>query len=79
MKCPSCQTDNPSDSRFCKQCATPLPPASGQSGAASSPTRTLSGSLRELTPGTTFAGRYQIVEELGQGGWAGSTRPSIPR
>jgi eukaryotic-like serine/threonine-protein kinase len=70
MKCPSCQTDNPSDSRFCKQCAAPLP--SGTNGALgradASLTRTLSHALRELTAGSTFAGRYQIVEELGHGG-----------
>ncbi len=69
MKCPSCLTENPSDSRFCKQCATPLPAAApAPGGAASSPTRTLTHALRELVPGSTFAGRYQIVEELGHGG-----------
>jgi len=25
MKCPKCQTENPADSKYCKECATPLP------------------------------------------------------
>ena len=25
MKCSSCHTENPPDSKFCKECATPLP------------------------------------------------------
>jgi hypothetical protein len=24
-QCPKCYTDNPSDSKYCKECATPLP------------------------------------------------------
>ena len=64
MKCPKCQTDNPQDSKFCKECATPLPPADGQVSF----TKTLETSPAELARGTTFAGRYEIIEELGQGG-----------
>lgn len=33
-----------------------------------SPTQTLQTPIRELTGGSTFAGRYQIIEELGKGG-----------
>ena len=25
MKCPKCQTENPADSKYCKECVTPLP------------------------------------------------------
>ena len=25
MKCPKCETENPSDSKYCKECSTPLP------------------------------------------------------
>jgi tetratricopeptide (TPR) repeat protein len=64
-KCPNCQTDNTSDSRFCKSCAAPLLPSEEISA---SPTRTLETPVRDLTRGTTFAGRYEFIEELGRGG-----------
>ena len=62
MKCPKCDTDNPSDSKFCKECATPFPPYD------ISVTKTLEIPKTELLTGSTFAGRYQIIEELGAGG-----------
>jgi len=63
-KCPKCQSDNPETSRFCADCGTQLPP----SEEISAPTETLEAPKEELTTGSTFAGRYQIIEELGKGG-----------
>ena len=63
IKCPKCDTDNPSDSKYCKECATPLP-----SKKEIPVTETLEIPTEELTAGSTFAGRYQIIEELGKGG-----------
>ena len=65
MKCPQCRTDNPKDSKYCMECATPLPPSTD---VPSLRTETVSTPLKELTTGSTFAGRYQIIEELGHGG-----------
>jgi serine/threonine protein kinase/tetratricopeptide (TPR) repeat protein len=62
IRCPKCETDNPSDSKFCKECATPLPSAAG------SFTRTLETPSGILSRGTTFANRYEILEVLGSGG-----------
>lgn len=65
MKCPECNTENPSDSKYCKECAGPLPSLEEISVAH---TETLETPKEELTTGSTFAGRYQIIEELGKGG-----------
>ena len=65
IKCPQCQAENPSDSKYCKDCATALPHPAGIPGF---PTRTIETARDELTTGTLFASRYQIVEELGGGG-----------
>jgi len=63
IECPKCKTENTSDSEFCKKCATPLP-----SSKEISVTETLETPKEELSPGSTFAERYQIIEELGKGG-----------
>ncbi len=65
MKCPSCKTENPPDSKFCKECAIPLPPYRPGPPAV---TETLEAPREELVLGILFAGRYQIIEELGHGG-----------
>ena len=65
-KCPKCQTDNPSDSKYCRECATPL--THHPEKPAISVTRTIEVATAELTRGTLFAGRYEIIEELGAGG-----------
>ncbi|TET78638.1 MAG: hypothetical protein E3J41_04125, partial [Candidatus Cloacimonadota bacterium] len=63
IKCPKCQFDNPSDSKFCKECGTQIIPSE-----EIHVTETLETPKEELTTGSTFAGRYQIIEELGKGG-----------
>ena len=65
MKCPKCQFENPSDSKFCKECGTQV---ISSEEIPASPTKTLETPTEELTRGTTFAGRYEIIEELGKGG-----------
>jgi serine/threonine protein kinase/predicted Zn-dependent protease len=65
VKCPKCHFDNPSDTRFCGNCAAPL---RTQEESAVSPTVTIQAPVKELTTGSTFATRYQVIEELGKGG-----------
>ena len=63
MKCPNCQTENPSDSKYCRECAEPL-----TSTGMPAFTRTLETPREGLSRGALFADRYEIVEELGTGG-----------
>ncbi len=65
MKCPKCHFENLPDANFCSKCAAQL----ASSEEVSIPlTKTLETPLKELTRGTTFAERYEFIEELGVGG-----------
>jgi len=66
IKCPKCHSENPDTKQYCADCGTQLIPSSRKIPAG--PTETLQTPLRELTMGSTLAGRYQIIEELGRGG-----------
>ncbi len=63
MKCPKCHFENLNDTLYCGKCATPLKPSE-----EISPTKTLEIPAKGLTTGTTFATRYEVLEELGKGG-----------
>jgi len=65
MKCPQCHFENPDTQKFCGECGKAIPDSSR---IDFSPTQTMETQLRELTTGATFAGRFQIIEELGKGG-----------
>jgi len=65
MKCPKCQADNPDTKQFCGDCGTQL---ISKEKPQVSFTKTLETPVEELTRGTTFAQRYEIIEELGKGG-----------
>jgi serine/threonine protein kinase/Tfp pilus assembly protein PilF len=64
-KCPKCHSENPDTKQFCADCGTQLPPPQGHAPVM---TKTLQTPVRELPMGSTFASRYQVIEELGHGG-----------
>jgi len=65
MKCPKCHSENPSDSSFCRKCGTQILPSKEISITR---TKTLQTPIVELTRGSIFAKRYDVIEELGSGG-----------
>lgn len=65
VECPKCHFGNPEESKYCSRCATPLPVPADISAI---PTKTIDMPELELTRGSIFAGRYEIIEELGEGG-----------
>jgi serine/threonine protein kinase/tetratricopeptide (TPR) repeat protein len=65
MKCPNCRFENPEDTHYCGKCGTQL---AGSAKDLISPTETLVTPKKGLTTGSTFAVRYQVIEELGKGG-----------
>jgi len=67
MKCPKCHFENPADTKFCGECGASLLPSKEVSPPH---TDTLQASIKELTRGSTFARRYEVIEELGKGGMA---------
>jgi serine/threonine protein kinase len=65
MKCPRCQNENPDGTRFCGHCGRELP---GTGQTPLSGTATFQTPTKGLERGTTFARRFEIIEEIGQGG-----------
>ena len=63
IKCPKCQHENPDNTIYCGKCASQL-----ISPKDIEVTETIETPKDELTRGTTFADRYEIIEELGKGG-----------
>jgi len=66
VRCPQCEFENAKETRFCGRCGAPL---REPSRPELSSTRILvPPPLRDLSPGETFARRYQVIEDLGKGG-----------
>src|SRR5512136_956413 len=65
MKCPRCQNDNPEGTRFCGHCGRELP---GSGETLPTGTATFKTPTKGLERGTTFARRFEIIEEIGRGG-----------
>jgi serine/threonine protein kinase len=63
MKCPKCNTKNPDDSKYCKECATLLKPSKDVSV-----TKTLQTPTKGFKKDTIIAKKYKIIEKLGEGG-----------
>ncbi len=63
--CPNCRHENPDDTLFCGKCGTKF--ASPEEISVLR-TKTIQTPAKDLSKGTTFAERYQLIEELGRGG-----------
>lgn len=65
VSCPLCHSDNPAGTFFCGKCGTKL----GLEGTPQcSKTMTMMVEAPLLERGKLFAGRYEVIEELGRGG-----------
>jgi len=65
MKCPICRRENLEGAQVCSACGAPLKRSPDDAEVG---TQTLHISIPALDIGSTFAGRYHVLEDLGQGG-----------
>lgn len=68
MKCPMCDTDNPSDSKHSKEYVTPL---SSSEGIPHNHTLTLETLIDETSAGETLARKHPIIQEREKSGQDG--------
>jgi serine/threonine protein kinase/Tfp pilus assembly protein PilF len=66
MKCPNCDSENSTTSKFCGDCGTQLPASSEDLSHAE--TRFFKVVRGKIGAGTTLAGKYRILGEIGRGG-----------
>jgi serine/threonine protein kinase len=64
MKCKNCGSENPEDVAYCKECGALF---SEKTMILNSGTKMMGDPL-SFSPGEKFGDRYQIIEEIGQGG-----------
>ncbi len=64
MQCPICRFENQEGARICENCDTPLRPKKETEAEQAESIRVV---IEELTPGSVFANRYQVIEEIGRG------------
>ncbi|MFB0565876.1 MAG: protein kinase [Candidatus Aminicenantaceae bacterium] len=65
IKCPKCQFENPQGMHYCIDCGAQLSPSDE---IFETKTGTTQMPILELKRGTTFARRYEVIEEVGRGG-----------
>jgi len=65
VRCPKCRTENTSESKFCRECATPL---SSSHGGISPQAQGSSEPSKVIPRDTLVAGKYRVLEMVGRGG-----------
>ncbi|OFW59529.1 MAG: hypothetical protein A2Y75_10160 [Candidatus Solincola sediminis] len=65
VKCPKCHFENAADTRFCGNCAAPL---AEDDRLPDSLTKTLTTPIPIISKDTLIAGKYRVLDEIGQGG-----------
>ncbi len=68
MRCPSCHSENPGDSRYCRRCGSAIEEAPSATLSYSSSEEAAHRRALSFSPGDKFGDRYTIIEEIGEGG-----------
>jgi len=68
VNCPACQSENPSDSRYCHRCGSALEETVPETLPYSPAQKTAVRETLKFNPGEKFGDRYTIIEEIGRGG-----------
>jgi serine/threonine protein kinase/tetratricopeptide (TPR) repeat protein len=68
VKCPACQSENPSDSRYCHRCGSSIEESVSETLSLSPAQKTAVREALKFEHGEKFGDRYTIIEEIGRGG-----------